>query len=242
MKKISSLILAFMMLFALSVSSFADTEVYSGGGKITVEPGEEKVVRFTGNFSGPFYIAFGDQGQVMWRGLESGTKDFSFNLTPVAWVIEKHPDVQFINFPAAPSFTETATVQFTIPVNDAVEPSLYMLLDNGTIVGVPDVKVVGSNNKKFEFKTSQLAETYIISDVDLSYEMAPVQEPDPETPTEPGTEPSTPENPGETQTPGQLEKPDKPAPQTGIEDTPYIMMVVVGVLGMFALLVKKRKD
>ena len=237
MKKLGSLLLALSMVFCLSISAFAETELYSGGGKMTVYPDEEKKIEFIGSFSGPFYVAFSDQGQVVWSGLEVGVKDFSFNLEPIPSIIEKHPDVQFINFIGTPSFIETATVQFTIPVNDAVNPTLYMVDEDGTIVKVPDVRIVGSSNKKFEFKVNELAKTYIISSVSLDYEEGtPIKD---TTIPEPEPEPEVPvvENPEPT-----VEEPTEPAPQTGVEDAPYMLMVLVGTVGLVGVMMAKKKD
>lgn len=233
MKKFCAIILAVMMTTMLAVNCFADTQIYSGSGKVSVALDEEKKIEFTGAFKGPFYVTFGDQGQVVWSGLETGTKDFSFNVNPIASIVEKHDNVQFINFPGQPSFIETAIVQLAIPVNDSVNPNLYMIDNNGNIVQVNGAKVVGTSNKKFEFRTNQLASTYIISPVDLKYaEGEPVQEityQDPDTIQEEPAEQT------------DIMKTEEKAPQTGIEDTPYYLMIGAGLAGLAFVAASKKK-
>lgn len=232
MKKIATIVMSLAMTLMLTVPALAVTETYSGGGKITVQPDANTSIEFTGTFSGPFFVAFGDQGQVVWSGLETGVKDFTFNLNPVNWIKEEHADVQFINFPGTPSFIETAIVQFSIPVNDSASPSLYMLGEDGKIVGVPDVSITGTDNKKFEFKANSLAETYIISAVDLSYMTAPSIQDTNEPVVEP--EPSAPIE--------DLTIPADQSPQTGIEDTAFVAMIAAGVIGLAMVAISKKKS
>lgn len=211
-------------------------------GEISITSGSgSRLYNFTSS-TGTTNIYFGEDATVKVAGAETGNKCLAYNIDPNQNIKSKYSltskNSAFINFVGGPEFDNTVTVQLAVPISSA-QPHLYKLKDGSTseLVKITDAKVSSTNaGEVITFTTTNLSETYVITDQELNVEAA-APEKTPETPVD--KEPTKPAEKPENTKPPVDDTED--SPQTG--GTAFISTVfaVMAASALAFVLVLKKK-
>ena len=190
-------------------------------GEISITSGSgSRLYNFTSS-TGTTNIYFGEDATVKVAGAETGNKCLAYNIDPNQNIKSKYSltskNSAFINFVGGPEFDNTVTVQLAVPISDA--------------------KVSSTNaGEVITFTTTNLSETYVITDQELNVEAA-APEKTPETPVD--KEPTKPAEKPENTKPPVDDTED--SPQTGGTAFVSTVFAVMAASALAFVLVLKKK-